>query len=124
MRYKIIIARALTALAVMGNMGFVSADIKAYPVPWVPEAGREGKIVSGNYTDGITFAGLPSSGDIYIYNINGMLVRRVTFSDPVGGHLRLYGANDSNGGYISSGVYIWKVVGDGISKTGKLIVVR
>jgi len=124
MRYTIVIIKTLAALAVMGTVSFVAAEIKAYPVPWVPEAGREGKIISGNYNDGITFSGLPSSGDIYIYNINGMLVRRVTFSDPAGGRLRLYGTNDTDSGYISSGVYIWKVIADGISKTGKLIIVR
>ncbi len=51
-----------------------TAEVAVAPVPWIPESG---KTKTGNLTDGITFRGVPPQGEIYIYTVNGNLVRKI-----------------------------------------------
>lgn len=98
-------------------------EVKVYPVPWVPQAGIEGKIQTGG-KDGITFSGLPQSGEITICSISGAIVRHIEFSDNSTGIIKLFGESDSSNEYAASGIYIWRVTAPGLTSKGKLIIIR
>ncbi|HBU69598.1 MAG TPA: hypothetical protein DEE98_04355 [Elusimicrobia bacterium] len=110
----------LAAWVLLAAASGLYAEIKAYPVPWIPE---DGKVRTGNVDDGITFSGLPASGEILIYTSVGNLVRKVELASPAGGKLSLFGKDDGFAP-VPSGVYVWKVKAPNILKTGKIVVVR
>jgi hypothetical protein len=96
-------------------------DVIAAPVPWIPESGRP---ETGDLTSGITFRNLPQDGLVKVFTISGSLVwekELMSFNNPSG--LSWDGRN-SNGEYVSSGVYLWMVKSDNGVKTGKIIVIR
>ena len=94
------------------------ADIKCYPVPWVPDGG---KLATGDWNDGITFIDLPNTGDILIYTTTGKFVKKITFSNTT---TQKWFGTDQNNEKVASGVYLWVVKGADTTKTGKLIVIR
>ncbi|MCX5781686.1 MAG: T9SS type A sorting domain-containing protein [Elusimicrobia bacterium] len=96
------------------------ADVSVAPVPWIPESG---KAKTGTLAEGVTFRGVPSSGEISIYTISGNLVRKIECNNDVTVNTKWDGKNDS-GQYVSSGVYLWVVKSSEKTQTGKLIVVR
>ncbi len=110
----------LSTFALMGALNLAVGDVKCFPVPWAPESGRP---QLGNLTDGITFAGMPQKGDLYIYTIKGDLVRHIVVNNPLSFQVTWDGRNDDNA-TVASGVYLWEVKSSDGAKTGKLIVVR
>lgn len=94
------------------------ADIKCYPVPWVPD---DGKLATGDWSSGITFIDLPNTGEISIYTTTGKFVDKIAFSNTT---TQKWLGTDQNGNKVASGVYLWLVKGADTTKTGKLIVIR
>ena len=94
------------------------AEIKCYPVPWVPD---DGKLATGDWTNGITFVDLPNTGEISIYTATGKFVVKIAFSNTT---TQNWLGTDKNGDKVASGVYLWLVKGADTTKTGKLIVIR
>ena len=94
------------------------ADIKCYPVPWIPD---DGKLATGTWNDGITFMDLPNTGEILIYTTTGKFVEKIAFSNTT---TQKWFGTDQNGDKVASGVYLWLVKGADTTKTGKLIVIR
>ena len=94
--------------------------VRAYPVPFSPNAGNSARY--GDWTRLITFTDLPAYGKIRIYTISGDLVREleVVPSEPV----MKWDVRNSAGEIVGSGVYIWEIVCGKNRKTGKLIVIK
>ena len=115
---------AISAFLVFLCAGIIAADVIVAPVPWVPESGNA---KTGNLTEGIKFAGVPSKAEILIYTISGNLVRKIvnnsavtsTMASPVS-----WDGKNESGNYVASGVYLWVVKTAEKTHKGKLIVVR
>ena len=72
--------------------------------------------------NGVTFTRLTMDADIYVYTISGELVRRMEKTgniDSIGWDLR-----NGVGAKVASGVYLYFIKAEGISKKGKMIVIR
>ena len=109
-----------SSFALIGIPNLSVNDVKCFPVPWVP-AGN--KASTGNKDDGITFMGLPEQGEISIYTITGMLVRKIAFESNIEGVVQWDGTNEAEE-TTASGVYLWIVKSPDGKKTGKLMIVR
>lgn len=111
--------------ALLGMVDESVKDAYAFPAPFRPNGPRAGSGAgqSGTEADGITFANVPQTGDIEIYTIDGRLVRKL----PIPGGLVIpklkWDVRTAGGERAASGVYIWRVVSGGNSKTGKLMVI-
>ncbi|GEM_PF-4469400 len=89
----------------------------SYPVPWRPNDNDPANGTSA----GITFANVPANGEIKIFTVNGDWVRTLYLG---GASTVIWDGRNDRGDYAASGVYLWHLKGDAVSKTGKLIVVR
>ena len=89
------------------------AEPHAYPVPFTP-----GKNAAHT---AISFTNLPASGTIKIYTIDGRQV--VDLAIPNNGILD-WPATNSKGEKVATGVYIYRIEGDGQETEGKLVVIR
>ncbi|MCS7151465.1 MAG: fibronectin type III domain-containing protein [Endomicrobia bacterium] len=113
-------SRYLGIFAIMSVQSYSLDDIKCYPVPWVPE---DGLSHTGTIQEGIRFINLPPKGEILIYSVSGMLVKKIDFTEEDNGEIVWYGT-DHNGREVSSGVYLWIVKVSENKKTGKLLIIR
>ena len=115
---------AISVFLLFTCAAIIGAEVKVAPVPWVPESGDP---KTGNLTDGIKFAGVPSQSEIDIYTISGNLVRKLvnnsavtsTMASPIS-----WDGKNTSGNYVASGVYVWVVKAPERTYKGKLIVVR
>lgn len=89
----------------------------AYPVPWRP---NDGNPQTGDQL-GISFAGLPNSGKIEIYDINAELKRSLVLN---GSQAMRWDGRADNGEVLASGVYLWRLTSQDAAKTGKLMIIR
>lgn len=86
------------------------ADIFAYPNPARPNDA------------GITFANLPESASLFLYNIAG---ERVFERSNIVGNETVWTLVNDRGNPVASGVYVYRVVdGEGNYATGKVAVIR
>ncbi|MGA2090202.1 MAG: T9SS type A sorting domain-containing protein [Endomicrobiales bacterium] len=114
--------RLIFIVATLMSVGvWCHADVIAYPNPWIPADPNPAR---GTLAGGITFSGLPSGsgGDIYVYTVSGNQVIHISFNNS-GGTEKWTGKN-SDGVYVASGVYLWVVKTDQLTKTGKIVIVR
>ena len=88
------------------------ANIFAYPNPYRSDSGQ----------DFVTIAGLTSEAKVRIMTTSGRIIRTLEETDGNGGVT--WDLKDESGSQVSSGVYIFYVVGEGEKATGKLAVVR
>ncbi|MEJ2054136.1 MAG: T9SS type A sorting domain-containing protein, partial [Calditrichaceae bacterium] len=70
----------------------------------------------------LTFAGLPENVSIYIFDMNGRLVKTIKESTYYGGIQ--WDLKDENDRPVHSGVYLYRIVHSGEEKLGKLVIVR
>lgn len=110
----------LSVYALIGGADTAVADVYAFPVPFRPHGPNAGTGAgqTGTEAAGITFTNLPSEGAIEIYTVDGGLVRRLDIP------ANLAPARLSWDAKAASGVYVWRVVSGGNSKTGRLMVIR
>ncbi|MEK7287333.1 MAG: fibronectin type III domain-containing protein [Elusimicrobiota bacterium] len=92
-------------------------EIYAYPVPWRPHSPDP---VEASVA-GITFDNLPNQGEVVIYTLLGDWVETLSWSATT--QVKWDGRN-ARGSSVASGIYIWRATGNGISKTGKLMIIR
>ncbi|OGR87279.1 MAG: hypothetical protein A3A86_01135 [Elusimicrobia bacterium RIFCSPLOWO2_01_FULL_60_11] len=85
----------------------------AYPVPFKP---------SESHTR-ITFAFLPSAGNIRVFTAAGELAQKIDFMDPTDGKV-LWDVTNSAGEPLASDVYIYIIESGSNRKTGKIMVIR
>ena len=88
------------------------SNIFAYPNPYRSDSGQ----------DFVTIAGLTSEAKVRIMTTSGRVIRTLEETDGNGGVT--WDLKDESGSQVSSGVYIFYVVGQGKKATGKLAVVR
>lgn len=72
--------------------------------------------------DLITFAQLPDDVTIYIFNMNGKLIRTLQQETQFGGVQ--WNLKESNGRSVHSGIYIYRIIHTKKEKIGKLVIVR
>ena len=84
----------------------------AYPVPFVE--GRD---------DFIRFTGLPVTGTIKVYTVEGEEVACLDIL-PADSGLKRWDRLNSSGNTTAAGVYIYEIESSGQKTTGKLIIVR
>ncbi|MBI4349839.1 MAG: T9SS type A sorting domain-containing protein [Elusimicrobia bacterium] len=104
----------------------IPSSFKAFPVPYRPygpQAGA-GQGQTGTEAGGITFEGVPQTGRIEIYTLDGRLVRKLAIPDNLTFPYRVvWDVRTVSGGRAASGTYIWRVSSGGNAKTGKLMVI-
>ncbi len=101
-------------------------------MPFRPNGPNAGKGIgkTGTEVDGINFYDVPNVGNIEIYTIDGRLVKKIDIASNLvlsllGGVPEVnWNVKNKSGQKVASGVYIWRVVSEGNSKTGKLMVIR
>lgn len=110
----------LSVYALIGGADTAVADVYAFPVPFRPRGPNAGTGAGQTGTEavGITFTNLPSEGTIEIYTVDGRRLKRLDIP------ANLAPARLSWDARVASGVYIWRVVSGGNSKTGRLMVIR
>ncbi|OGR44929.1 MAG: hypothetical protein A2X28_05710 [Elusimicrobia bacterium GWA2_56_46] len=104
----------------------IPRTFKAFPVPFRPNGPQAGvgPGQTGTAAAGITFEGVPQTGKIEIYTLDGRLVRNISIPDNITDPFQLkWDVKTSAGEKAASGVYIWRVVSGSDSKTGKLMVI-
>lgn len=89
----------------------VFAETHAYPVPFVAK----------KHT-GITFTDLPGAGSIKVFTIDGEEVADLVIAP--GEILKQWNVTSSNGKKLASGVYLYRIEGNGAKTEGKLVIVR
>lgn len=104
--------------------GYVYADndvseVSVYPIPFRPNGELS---QNGTVADGITFANLPSEGEIRIFTKKGELVKKAAFNS--GAPAYNWDVKNENGDEVVSGVYVWRIKSGSNSKKGKLIIIR
>ena len=119
---KVVTAKTkqLSVFALIGVLNYSTVDTKVYPVPWIPE---DGKQLTGTIQDGIRFINLPVEGEILVYTLTGELVVNLDFDASSNGEKVWYGKNQDEQ-EVASGVYLWLVQTSRDKKTGKLIIIR
>jgi len=110
-----------SSYALMGVPDTDVSLVRAYPVPFSPNAGNSDRY--GDWTRLITFTDLPSYGKIRIFTIAGDLVRTLDVA-PQDVNTKKWDVRNSAGQIVASGVYIWEIVSGKNRKTGKLMVVK
>ncbi len=100
-------------------------DVYAFPVPFRPNGPRAGIGAgkSGTAAGGITFTNLPQRGEIEVYTIDGVLVRKISIPDNLSPAQLAWDVRNDSGDKVRSDVYIWRVVSGSNVKTGKLMVI-
>lgn len=112
--------------AVLGSLvQAIPSYFKAYPVPFRPNGPKAGTGPgqTGTEAAGITFEGVPQTGKIEIFTLDGRLVRTIAIENPPPSNTVNWNVRTATGEKVASGVYIWRVVSGPNSKTGKLMVV-
>ncbi|GAB4032386.1 MAG: hypothetical protein Fur0012_10900 [Elusimicrobiota bacterium] len=111
---------------ILGQTDDSVKDVYAFPVPFRPNGPEkgEGSGQTGSEEKGITFANIPQYGYIEIYTIDGRLVYKINIPPNLIEPKIKWDVKNSEGKKVASGVYIWRIVSGGNSKTGKLIVVK
>ena len=71
----------------------------------------------------VTFAFLPSAGNIRVYSAAGELARKIDFSDPQDGKV-VWDVTNSAGEPLASDVYVYLIESGSNKKTGKIMVIR
>ncbi|MBI4657023.1 MAG: T9SS type A sorting domain-containing protein [Elusimicrobia bacterium] len=110
----------------MLGLADTSVDIVySYPVPFRPYGPNAGLGAgqTGTESDGITFSNLPQKGRIEIYTLDGRLVKTIQIPENLTIPKIKWNAATDSGSKVASGVYIWRVVSDSNSKTGKLMII-
>ncbi|MGD9899473.1 MAG: FG-GAP-like repeat-containing protein, partial [Calditrichaceae bacterium] len=74
------------------------------------------------YHDEIIFGGIPERAEIYIYSINGKLIRNINKLPDFGGIS--WDLKDTDGKRVATGVYIFIIKSAGYDKSGKIVIVR
>jgi subtilisin family serine protease len=85
-------------------------DVYIYPQPVKPQNNE------------VVFANIPEFSEIYIYNLNGRLVKQLTSESSYGGII--WDLKDNNGSMVSSGIYFYNLRWNDKSKQGKIAVIR
>ena len=105
----------------------IPSYFKAYPVPFRPNGPQAGTGPgqTGTEATGITFEGVPQTGKIDIYTLDGRLVRKLSIPDNLPfPYVVKWDVKTASGEKAASGVYIWRMVSGSNAKTGKLVVIR
>ncbi|MBI4656930.1 MAG: T9SS type A sorting domain-containing protein [Elusimicrobia bacterium] len=112
--------------AVIGQIDDIVKDVFAYPVPFRPNGPNAGNSAgqTGTEAEGITFANIPQTGSIEIYTIDGRLVRKIEIPLNLVVSKIKWDVKNASGEKAVSGVYIWRIISNGNSKTGKLVIIR
>ena len=110
----------LSVYALIGGADTAVADVYAFPVPFRPHGPNAGTGAgqTGTEAAGITFTNLPSEGVIEIYTVDGRRVKRLDIPANLAPAKMTWDAK------AASGIYVWRVVSGGNSKTGRLMVIR
>lgn len=103
----------------MGGGFYDLSDAKAFPVPYKP---NDGLPETGDETNGITFTGLSSEGEIKIYTITGELVKKLIYKNEW--TKTWYPVENEKGEKVVSGVYIYYIKNNKQHKSGKLVIIR
>ncbi|MBA7482290.1 hypothetical protein ES707_17776 [subsurface metagenome] len=103
----------------MGGGFYDLSDAKAFPVPYKP---NDGLPETGDETNGITFTGLSSEGEIKIYTITGELVKKLIYKNEW--TKTWYPVENEKGEKVVSGVYIYYIENKKQHKSGKLVIIR
>lgn len=111
--------------SVMGTLDESVKDVYAFPVPFRPNGGGRGigSGMTGTAAEGITFTNLPQRGNIEIYTLDGLLVRKIAIPDNLSLPQVKWDVKNSAGEKVQSDVYIWRVTSGGNTKTGKLMII-
>lgn len=111
--------------ALLGTVDESVKDTYAFPVPFRPNGPHAGSAQGGTGTeaDGITFSNIPQRGDVEIYTLDGRLVKKLSIPSGLVLPKLKWDVRTSGGERAASGVYLWRVVSGGNSKTGKLMVI-
>lgn len=111
--------------ALFGAQDLAVRNVKAYPVPFRPNGPQagSGQGQTGTEAGGITFENIPQAGNIEIYTLDGRLVKKIGIPENLPIQKLVWDVKTSSGEKAASGVYIWRVVSGGESKTGKLMVI-
>jgi hypothetical protein len=114
--------------AVLGSVvQAIPSHFKAYPVPFRPNGPKAGTGPgqTGTEASGITFEGVPQTGKIEIFTVDGRLVRKLPIPDNLPfPYVVTWDVKTASGEKAVSGVYIWRVTSGTDSRTGKLMVIR
>jgi hypothetical protein len=105
----------IDGLAVVGTSRFLYAapDLRAataFPNPYHASRGD------------LTFGFLPPQAEIYIYDIQGHLLRVLAEQDGDGGIT--WAGDNSEGQMLAAGIYYYRIAAAGKSKVGTLAIVR
>ena len=104
----------------------IPSTFKAFPVPFRPNGPQAGAGIgqTGTEAGGITFEGVPQTGNIEIYTLDGRLVKKLPIpNNLIWPYQVIWNVKTASGDRAASGVYIWRVVSGGNAKTGKLMVI-
>lgn len=104
----------------------IPGTFKAFPVPFRPNGPQAGagQGQTGAESLGITFEGVPQTGNIEIYTLDGRLVKKLSIPDNLTFPFQIpWDVRTASGERAASGTYIWRVVSGSSSKTGKLMVI-
>jgi len=105
------------AYTIMGGPEYELNNAHVYPVPYNAQEDKN------RYHQGITFVGLASECDIYVYDITGRLVKHIVHDD--GDYYEKWeDITNENGEQLASGVYFFLVKSKGYHQTGKLVIIR
>ena len=69
----------------------------------------------------MSFSNLPGLSTVYMFNLNGVLVREI---DGSSNDAAIWDLKDHNGAQIATGIYIYHIKADGFEKLGKISVIR
>ena len=69
----------------------------------------------------MSFSNLPGLSTVYLFNLNGFLVRKI---DGSSNDAAIWDLKDHNGAQIATGIYIYHIKADGFEKLGKISVIR
>ncbi|MBI4218255.1 MAG: Ig-like domain-containing protein, partial [Elusimicrobia bacterium] len=103
--------------SVYALMGAPDNDVSqsyAYPVPYRPSQGHSK----------VTFANLPSEGNIRVYTVAGDLVKKIDFLASSGESKYEWDVKNSGGEDVASDVYLYVIESGGNKKKGELVIVR
>ena len=115
-----VLKRFLFIVLALGTLHFSlytdlwAEDAHAFPNPYVASKNSTGGIV--------TILPVPVSGTVKIYTINGQEVRSLNIETGLG--KVEWDTHNTNGKLVATGVYYFRVNGDGTETVGKLIIIR
>lgn len=111
--------------ALLGTVDESVKNVYAFPVPFRPNGPKAGIGAgkTGTAAGGITFTNLPQRGNIEIYTLDGILVRKISIPDNLALAQLAWDVRNDSGDKVRSDVYIWRVVSGSNVKTGKLMII-